>query len=389
MPILELFPKPDRGTDQSGGEPGAPNPTGRAAPPKPSDSKPGDVPSSVATAIDPSEIDAPAPARHRHHHRTGPIKLHTRRYGELEEHELIHLIDSLDDERSRARFRESVYISVIIWLVIGWFLIYGPRVLFHVPQYRDPIAAMKEHDRQITLNLPKAPPVPRIAPKIDPKTMAALQRQAELEREARRTPPTPQPPSPQAAPQPPEVAHNTAPPVPQPPLPVAPAPKPAPSVNSPLPDAPKATIAQNNPGTRDPELGALRGGRTGAELPLPPGGGSAGPLRGGAQILSDTQGVDFSAYMRKFRADVMRNWMPPPETQEPLFKRGIVGIIITILPDGQIGGMALETPSGDIALDKAAWAAITSEGQFPPLPRQFHGPNLIIRGTFFYNEPIE
>jgi hypothetical protein len=221
--------------------------------------------------------------------------------------------------------------------------------------------------------------------------MAALQRAAELERQARQAPPTPQPPAPQAAPPPPEVAHNTAPPVVQPPLPVAPAPRPAPSVNSPLPDAPKATIAQNNPGTRDSGLGTLRGGRTGAELPLPPNPGSAGPLRGGAQILSDTQGVDFSAYMRKLQSDIQHNWEPllPPEVYEPLYKRGIVGIIITILPDGQIGGMALETRSGDVALDKAAWSAILSEGQFPPLPRAFHGPNLMVRDTFLYNEPIE
>jgi hypothetical protein len=382
MPILELFPKPDRGTDPSSGDP---NTSGRTPPPPRSGD--GTQRTAVATAIDPAEIDAPAPVRHAHHRRTGAIKLHTRRYGELEEHELIHLIDSLDDERSRARFRESVYISVIIWLIVGWFLIYGPRVLFHVPQYRDPIAALKEHDRQITLNLPKTPPVPRIAPKIDPKTMAALQRQAELERQARRTPPTPQPPESQAPP--PEVAHNTAPPVAQPQLPVAPAPKPTPSVSSPLPDAP--SFARNNPGPRDSGLGALRGGRTGAELPLPPNPGSAGPLRGGTQILSDTQGVDFSAYMRKFQADVQHNWEPliPIEVQPPIRKRGITGIILTILPDGQIGGMTLETRSGDVALDHAAWSAILSEGQFPPLPSAFHGPNLMIRCGFYYNEPIE
>jgi TonB family protein len=187
------------------------------------------------------------------------------------------------------------------------------------------------------------------------------------------------------------VAHNTAPPVPQPPLPVAPAPKPAPSVNSPLPDAPKGNIAQNSPGPRDSGPGVTRGGRTGAELPLPPTPGSAGRLRGGAQILSDTQGVDFSAYMHRLQADVTRNWEPllPPETQEPLFKKGIVGIRFTILPDGQIGGMALETTSGDVALDRSAWSAITSEGQFPPLPKLFHGPNIEIRLTFFCNEPIE
>jgi hypothetical protein len=395
MPILELFPKPARGNDQSSEQPRDRSTTGVAPPPGPRDGK--REAGQVATAIDLADIDdvvagakpgaAPAATSSRPI-ATHRLKVRTGRFGELEEHELIHLIDSLDDERSRARFRESIYISVIIWLAIGWLLFYGPRVLFHIPQYRDPIAAMKEHDQQISLNIPKAPPVPKVAPKIDPKTMAALQRQAELQRQARQTPPTPQPPAPQAAPPPPQdEAHNTAPPVPQPQIPLPSAPKPAPSVE--LPSAPRPNIATNNQSAHDAMQGLMRGGRTGAELPSSPG-GSAGPLQAGTQILSDTQGVDFSAYMRKLHYDIQRNWEPliPEEVQAPLLKKGITGIIFSILPDGQIGGITLETPSGDIALDKAAWAAIISEGQFPPLPKQFHGPNLTLRVGFFYNEPI-
>jgi outer membrane biosynthesis protein TonB len=115
-------------------------------------------------------------------------------------------------------------------------------------------------------------------------------------------------------------------------------------------------------------------------------------LQAGTTILSDTQGVDFSAYMRRLHDDIQRNWEPliPEEVQAPLLKRGKVGIIFTILPDGSLGPpMTLETPSGDIALDKAAWYAITSEGKFPPLPKEFHGPNLQLRVGFFYNEPIQ
>ena len=48
---------------------------------------------------------------------TPPVRVRTNRYGDLEEHELIHLLDALDDERAKARFRESVYISIIIWLL--------------------------------------------------------------------------------------------------------------------------------------------------------------------------------------------------------------------------------------------------------------------------------
>jgi TonB family protein len=78
----------------------------------------------------------------------------------------------------------------------------------------------------------------------------------------------------------------------------------------------------------------------------------------------------------------------PLEVQPPISKKGIVGIRFTILPGGQIGAMTLETPSGDVPLDKAAWNAITSEGNFPPLPKEFHGPLLELRCGFFYNTPI-
>src|SRR6185437_1571909 len=125
---------------------------------------------------------------------SGPEPIRTGRYADLETHELIHLLDSIDDERARARFRESVYISIIIWLAVAWFLFYGPHVLFHQPYYKDVISLMKEHDKQqLTYLTPTAPPAPRTPPRIDRKTMDALRKQ-ELQRQ---TPPTPQPPAPQ------------------------------------------------------------------------------------------------------------------------------------------------------------------------------------------------
>jgi outer membrane biosynthesis protein TonB len=122
------------------------------------------------------------------------------------------------------------------------------------------------------------------------------------------------------------------------------------------------------------------------EQPAPP----PSPPRDEA-ILSDTQGVDFSPYMRRLHSDIQRNWTPriPKEVQAPQLKKGVTGIRLTILPDGRIGSMKLETRSGDITLDKAAWYAITDEGQFPPLPAAFHGPQLELRIGFFYNTSAE
>ena len=128
-------------------------------------------------------------------------------------------------------------------------------------------------------------------------------------------------------------------------------------------------------------------GRSGADITAPSAGG---PLGAGVQVLSDTQGVDFSAYLRRLLGDTKRNWLPliPQEAEPPILKRGITWVRFTILPGGEIGGMTLEGPSGDEALDRAAWGAITSEGQYPPLPKAFHGPNLTLRLGFYCNTPL-
>jgi len=175
------------------------------------------------------------------------------------------------------------------------------------------------------------------------------------------------------------------------PLPSAPKPAPQPLADSPLPSAPKPNLATTQ-SAHDTMNGLTHGnlhagsGNYGISSP-----GSAGPLQAGTQILSDTQGVDFSAYMRRLHDDIQRNWNPliPEEVQAPLRKKGIVGIRFTILPDGKIGAMTLEFKSGDVALDRAAWSAITSEGNFPPLPKEFHGPLLELRCGFYYNTPID
>jgi outer membrane biosynthesis protein TonB len=317
----------------------------------------------------------------------GPSKpLRTGRYGDLQEHELIHLLDTLDDERSRAQFRESVYISTIICLAIAWFLFYGPHIILRQPYYKDPIALMKQHDMERLTYINPTPPAPATPPKIDRRTMQQLQKQAQQAAKA-----TPQPPAPQAPPPPPQQAMNNAPQMPALPTPAAPKAN-VPAAEAPLPAAPKPSIADNSqsPGEalRNAMRGAMNGGR--GDIPSAPG-GSPGPVRAGAQILSDTQGVDFTAYLRRIVADTRRNWEPliPEEVQAPLMKKGIVGVRFSILPDGQIGDMALETKSGDVALDKAAWYAITSEGQFPPLPRAYHGPQLDLRFNFFYNQPVQ
>src|SRR3954451_11010211 len=146
-----------------------------------------------------------------------PIKVRTARYGELEEHELIHLLDSLDDERSKARFRESIYISIIIYMGIVWFLFYGPRVLFHPPRLISPVDVLKERDKQLTsLDAPKD--LSRLSPK--PKAIPEKSRPEQLDQKtlrqlkAMRKAEAPAPP-PQPAAQPAPAQTTPTPPTPQ------------------------------------------------------------------------------------------------------------------------------------------------------------------------------
>ena len=108
---------------------------------------------------------------------------------------------------------------------------------------------------------------------------------------------------------------------------------------------------------------------------------------GPAEVLSDTQGVDFGPYLSRVLDAVRRNWynLIPEEARPPLLKKGKLSIEFVILPNGKVAGMTLRSPSGDVALDRAAWGGITASVPFAPLPNEFHGPYLALRFHFFYN----
>ena len=317
---------------------------------------------------------------------TAPARIRTSRYGELEAHELVHMLDSSEDELARRRFRESLYISFFICVALAWVVLYGPRYLWHAPALVNPADVLKNRE-MVQLNAPVLPhnlvhPAPRVAPKVDTKTLEHM-------REAQPTPPAPAP-APTPAPPQPAAAATPAPPQPAPPLPSAPKPAPA-LADAPAPQ-PSSHPTFGTPSTSDAMKDLLRGSRagiTGAHDTIRTGkGATAG---GGVQVLSDMQGVDFSDYLRRLQMDVYRNWIPllPEETEPPLMKQGETFIRFTILPDGHIGGMVLEGSTHDVAIDKAAWGSIISEGQFPPLPKQFHGPNLELRFHYMVNKNLQ
>jgi outer membrane biosynthesis protein TonB len=344
---------------------------------------------------------------------SAPVKVRTGRYGELEEHELIHLLDSLDDERSKARFRESIYISIIFYLIVGWFLFYGPRVLFHQPRLINPADVLKDRDRELTyLNMPKDvakdlahKPTKVISdkdraqqtakPTLDKKTLEQLQAMRRAGAPApTAAPPTPQPPQQQPAQQ--QQAQQQ----PQQPLPAAPAPqKLLPPQQQATLDAPRPAPTRPNFGNQNQSAGDIirqatqgvaqnrgGGGDFGANIPVAHQG-----LNTGVDVLSDTMGVNFEPYLKKIIREIYNTWLPliPEEARPPLNKSGETQIRFIILPNGKIGGMVLEGSTHDDAINRAAWGSITGVGQFPPLPGEFHGPDLELRIHYLVNKSSE
>jgi TonB family protein len=319
-------------------------------------------------------------------------KVRTTKFGELEAHELIHLLDTLDDERERARFRESIYISLFFWIAVAWFVVYGPRVLFHQPRIVNP--AMREHelanlntpsDLNRALHAPRAVPAPR---SLDQKTIRQLQQQrpapAPQPAPPQPAPPTPAPPAPrqaEAAPTP--LPSQPAPPVAQPPLPSAPTPAP----QAPARPSFASPAASAGDMVRQAAQASRGGGLSSGDEPSEPV-GHRGPAAPGVDILSDTMGVNFNPYLQKIIREIYYTWLPliPEEARPPLNKQGETLIRLKIMPDGTIGGMQLDDSSHDDAINRAAWGSITGVGKFPPLPKNFPGPNFEIRIHYLVNK---
>jgi TonB family protein len=238
----------------------------------------------------------------------------------------------------------------------------------------------------------------------------------------------------------PRVLREVAPPIiptpaPQPERPVkelpnAPEPKqnavqPEPQSNAPIPkaDAPKPALKLEAPDTPQPQHGLIlpknsasrslqdtirdaakspsAGGRSGAVIgPMPRSGGALGG--GGAQggggtygngyeILTPTEGVDFSDYMARVIAAVRRNWYAVMPESAQLGDRGRVALQFRIMKNGSVpdGEPVRLIGSGKEPLDRAAVSAIRSSNPFEPLPQAFSGPYIELRFYFLYNLPIE
>jgi TonB family protein len=322
-----------------------------------------------------------------------------------------HLVIQLQDDLSRSRRREALWLSLILHLTIIILIVNGPTLLRLMPRHNVAMVAPLSQDKELTyLELPpdaqKLAQPPKKTDIISDKNRIATSKSPQLDaKELKKildasragTPGQSVAPQPGQAPAAPQnqgqQAQQQQPSGPQTQqqtqnniakLQAPPVGKPQPQVNfgtsmsagSAIEQAARAAL-QNRGGSYGGDGGnyGLGQGRSGSQV--------LGP----AEVLSDTMGVDFGPYLQRVVDNVRRNWYAiiPPAAMPPIMKQGKLAIEFAILKDGSVAGQRIVAGSGDVALDRAAWGGISSSNPFPPLPTEFGGKYLALRFYFFYN----
>ena len=311
------------------------------------------------------------------------------RWVDYDTHELLDMIGQLEDERRWSRLREGIWLALIVHVLLISAATWIPRYVLKAPRVIDPFDAINQRKDLTYLDMPpdalrhiqpkaKLKPLPEQSRQIDKKTLDEIKKQA---------PPAPPKPEPEPQPQPQQQQAITSPVPQQTPQKSQQAEAPRPAA---VPARPSFALGSQADQMRD----AMRGSRSGSTL----GGGGhlghgglnmhPGAGTGGVQVLSDTQGVDFSAWLQRWHHETQRTWDPliPDSVNPPINRSGMVAIRFKVLPNGRLmeGSLVLEGRSGDVALDRAAWGALTGSN-YPPLPHDFHGPYLELRAYFLYN----
>jgi TonB family protein len=168
---------------------------------------------------------------------------------------------------------------------------------------------------------------------------------------------------------------------------------PAPPSQNQLP-LPDAQAAVQPPAKPVPQLGAntrsLSGGSLGDALrnlqryvqrdqfENSQGGGAFGPA-----IQFDTKGVEFGPWIRRFVAQVKRNWLVP---YAAMTSQGHVVVTFNVHKDGSITDLQVVGPSSIGAFNSAAYGALATSNPTAPLPPEYPSEKAFFTVTFFYNE---
>jgi len=108
------------------------------------------------------------------------------------------------------------------------------------------------------------------------------------------------------------------------------------------------------------------------------GGGPQDPL-----IQFDSKGVEFGPWIRRFLAQVKRNWYIPEAAR---LLRGRVSIKFIVYRDGRVENLDVIRPSSVDQFNLAAFNALKLSNPTLPLPTEYPDETIEIIITFLYNE---
>jgi TonB family protein len=111
-------------------------------------------------------------------------------------------------------------------------------------------------------------------------------------------------------------------------------------------------------------------------------------LQGGGEQLApsiqfDTKGVEFGPWLRRFIAQIRRNWFIP---MAAMTLRGHVAVTFFVGKDGRISELKVLRPSGIDAFNNSAFNALAASNPTHPLPPEYPDDRAFFTVTFYFNE---
>lgn len=313
-------------------------------------------------------------------------------YFDFEDHrpDTPHLVSPLT-------WRDVVFLTIILHLLMLLAIVTAPRWLPVFEPEPEEQVRLKPQERDSARFVFVQPRIDKPAPQPPPRAELSDQDRMARQRERALQPTNPLPYSRGTSPERVERAEDQ----------VArgqgPRPEPAPEVPQPapqqenqsalsLPDANAGRVPQTQPSPMARSMNRpVPGGRLGEALRnldryvqsdhFENSGGDSGAF--GPAIQFDTKGVEFGPWIRRFVAQVKRNWLIP---YAAMSMRGRVVITFNVHKDGTLTDLTVVGPSPVEAFNNAAYGALASSNPTQPLPPEYPSDKAFFTVTFFYNE---
>jgi TonB family protein len=286
--------------------------------------------------------------------------------------------------------REGLIYAVVVHALLLAAFIFGPELGLFQPSPEEIEAQRLEQQRQLEQERNRT--FVFVQPKLDMPARQAPPRAelSDIDRRAqtRERAPTPQNPLPFSRGNSAERTESEegerakGPETPEPPQPEQP--KPEPPIARNLPQAP--TGLQRPPDSERPKGGSLGDALKNLQRYVQnqtfnnPQGGNQDQ---GQQIQFDTKGVEFGPWLRRFVAQVRRNWFVP---QAAMTFHGSVVLQFNIHKTGAITDVQIVRPSEIESFTRAAVNAIQGSNPTEPLPPEYPDEKALFTVTFYYNE---